>query len=33
MNDLIQTIKILDEEELEVVNSYIDTLIFRENTV
>ena len=33
MNDLIQTIQVLDEEELEIINSYIDTLIFYDNTV
>jgi hypothetical protein len=33
MNELIQTIQVLDEEELEIINSYIDTLIFYENTV
>ncbi len=33
MNDLIQSIKVLEENELEVINNYIDTLIFYENTV
>lgn len=33
MNDLIQTIKILNEEELDIINSYIDKLTFQENTV
>ncbi len=33
MNDLIQIIKVLDEEELKIVNSYIDELTFQENTV
>lgn len=33
MNDLIQTIQVLDEEELKIVNSYIDTLIFYDNRV
>jgi len=33
MNDLIQTIKILNEEELKIINDYIDTLVFQENTV
>jgi uncharacterized protein YggL (DUF469 family) len=33
MNDLIQTIEILNEEELKIINEYIDTLIFQENTV
>ena len=33
MNELIQTIQVLDEEELKIVNSYIDTLIFYDNTV
>lgn len=32
-DDLIQTIKILNEEELKIINNYIDTLIFQENTV
>lgn len=31
MNDLIQTIKVLTEEELKIINEYIDTLIFQEN--
>ena len=31
MNDLIQTIKVLTEEELKIINDYIDTLIFQEN--
>jgi hypothetical protein len=33
MNDLIQVIKVLDEHELKIVNSYIDELAFQENTV
>lgn len=33
MNDLIQIIKILDENELKIINSYIDELTFQENTV
>jgi hypothetical protein len=33
MNDLIQTIKILNQEELDIINSYIDELTFQENTV
>jgi hypothetical protein len=33
MNDLIQTIKILDEQELKIINDYIDELTFQENTV
>lgn len=33
MNDLIQTIKILNEEELKIINDYVDTLVFQENTV
>jgi hypothetical protein len=33
MNELIQIVKILDKDQLKVVNSYIDTLIFQENTV
>jgi hypothetical protein len=33
MNELIQSIKVLEENELEIINSYIDTLIFYENTV
>jgi hypothetical protein len=32
MNELIQNIKVLEENELEIINSYIDTLIFYENT-
>ena len=31
MNDLIQSIKVLTEEELKIINEYIDTLIFQEN--
>ena len=31
MKDLIQTIKVLTEEELKIINDYIDTLIFQEN--
>ncbi len=33
MNELIQIVKILDKDQLKIVNSYIDTLIFQENTV
>lgn len=33
MNDLIQTIKVLDEEELKIINDYINNLTFQENTV
>ncbi len=33
MNDLIQIIKILNEEELKIINDYVDTLFFQENTV
>lgn len=33
MNDLIQIIKILNEEELKIINNYIDELAFQENTV
>jgi len=33
MNDLIQTIKVLTEEELKIINEYIDELTFQENTV
>jgi hypothetical protein len=33
MNDLIQVIKVLDEHELKIVNSYVDELPFQENTV
>jgi hypothetical protein len=33
MNDLIQTIKILNEEELKTINDYVDDLTFQENTV
>ena len=33
MNELIQTIQVLDEEELEIINSYIDTLIFYDNHI
>ena len=33
MNDLIQSIKVLNEEELKIINDYVDSLIFQENTV
>ena len=33
MNDLIQIIKVLDEEELKIINDYIDGLDFNQNTV
>lgn len=33
MNDLIQTIKVLNEEELKVINEYIDLLHFKEVTI
>lgn len=33
MNELIQIIKVLDEKELEIINKYIDSLYFQENTV
>jgi hypothetical protein len=33
MNNLIQVIKVLDEHELKIVNSYVDELPFQQNTV
>jgi len=33
MNDLIKVIKVVDDEDLKVINDYIDTLTFNENTV
>lgn len=33
MNDLIQTIKVLNEEELKIINDYINNLTFQETTV
>lgn len=33
MNELIKTIKILDENELKIINEYIDSLHFSQNTV
>jgi len=33
MNELIQIIEILNQEELNIINSYIDELAFQENTV
>jgi len=33
MNELIQTIQILNEDELKIINKYIDELTFVENTV
>ena len=33
MNDLIQTIKVLNKEELKIINDYIDELTFQENEV
>ena len=33
MNDLIQVIKILDDQDLKIVNDHIDTLIFEQNVV
>ena len=33
MNELIQTIEILSETEVEKLNSYIDTLKFEKSTV
>ena len=33
INDLIQNIKILNQEELNMINSYIDQLTFQETTV
>lgn len=33
MHDLIQIIKVLDEEELKIINSYVDQLEFNQNTV
>lgn len=33
MNDLIQTIKVLNKEELKIINDYINNLTFQENTV
>jgi hypothetical protein len=33
MQDLIQIIKILNENELKIINDYVDSLIFQENTV
>ena len=33
MNDLIQTIKVLNKEELKIINDYIDELSFTENLI
>ena len=33
MNELIQVIKILDEDDLKIINDYINELTFQENTV
>ena len=33
MNDLIRAIKVLNKEELKIINEYIDELTFQENTV
>jgi len=33
MNDLIQSIKILNEEELKIINDYVDKLTFQQNTL
>lgn len=33
MNDLIQIIKVLEENEVEEVNNFVDTLDFKQNTV
>lgn len=33
MNDLIQVIKILNNEELKIINDYVDTLNFEQNSV
>lgn len=33
MNDLIQTIKVIDTDELNIINNYIDSLTFYETTV
>jgi hypothetical protein len=33
MNELIQTIKVLDEKELKIINKYVDSLYFQETTV
>lgn len=33
MNELIQSIRVLDEKELGIINKYIDSLYFQENTV
>lgn len=33
MNDLIKVIKVIDDENLKVVNDYVDTLSFNETTV
>jgi hypothetical protein len=32
MNELIQTIKVLDEKELKIINKYVDSLYFQETT-
>ena len=33
MNDLIQTIKVLTEEELKIINDYVDELTFQETLI
>ena len=33
MNDLIQIVKILDDEELSIINNYADTLSFSQSTL
>lgn len=33
MNDLIQVIKVLNEQDLKIINDHIDTLTFKPNTV
>ena len=33
MNDLIQIIKFLDDDQLDTINTYIDTLTFEPNQV
>lgn len=33
MNDLIKVIKVVDDKDLKIINDYIDTLTFSENTV
>ena len=33
MNNFIQDIRVLDDEQLKIVNEYIDTLTFKANTI